>query len=187
MMMSATTWRVMGLAVIAWVAAPAMATPRDDVHEVTLDIDQDGRADRAALVRDTAAGSLDLYIFSGTGDAKLDLSSAPTFLKKNLATNLVLAFEPRGKGSLIVTTGCGGCSNDWSITLTIVHRGGEFLVAGFTREWDTRTGTGTCDVNLLTGKATLARNGARARPLKGKFAPVKLADWSSDTEPKACD
>jgi hypothetical protein len=184
--MATATWRAIGLA-IGLVAASASAAPLDDVHEMAIDIDQDGRADRAALVRDKASSGLDLYIFSGAGDAKLDLSRKATFVKKGLATSLVLAFEQRGKGSLVVTTGCGGCSNDWSITLTIVHRGGEFLIAGFTREWDTRNGTGTCDINFLTGKGTLTRDGAKARPLKGKFAPVKLADWSSEREPKACD
>jgi hypothetical protein len=187
MKMSATAWRLIGLAVVACVAAPAMAAPLDDIHEAVLDIDQDGRSDRAALVRSAATGGLDLYIFSGAGDAKLDLSRKPTFLKASLATNLVLAFEQRGKGSLVVTTGCGGCSNDWSITLTIVHRNGEYLVAGFTREWETRNGAGTCDVNYLTGKGTMTRNGAKARPLSGKFAPIKLMDWSDEKRPKACE
>jgi hypothetical protein len=187
MKMSATAWRLMALATVAWLAAPAMAAPLDDVHEVVFDIDQDGRPDRAALVRSAATSGLDLYVFSGAGDEKLDLSRKPTFLKTNLATNLVLAFAQRSKGSLIVTTGCGGCSNDWSITLTIVHRGGDYLVAGFTHEWETRNGAGTCDVNFLTGKGTLTRNGTKARPLVGKFAPVKLADWSDKKYPIACD
>jgi hypothetical protein len=184
--MAAALLRAMGLAT-ALLAVSALAAPLDDVHEVTLDIDQDGRADRAALVRNKTSGDLDLYIYSGAGDAKLDISHKPTSFKTSLATGLVLAFEQRGKGSLIVTTGCGGCSNDWSITLTIAHRGGEFLVAGFTREWETRVSAGTCAVNFLTGRGTLTRNGAKARPLAGKFVPIKLADWSSEKHPKACD
>ena len=185
--MATATWRVIGLAAIASIATPAMAAPLDDVHEVALDIDQDGRADRAALVRNKTSGDLDLYIYSGAGDAKLNLSRKPTFFKGSLATSLVLAFEQRGKGSLIVTTGCGGCSNDWSIKLTIAHRGGNYLVAGFTREWETRESTGTCDINFLAGKGTLTRNGAKAKSLAGKFAPIKLAEWSSEKYPKACD
>lgn len=182
-------WRAALFTVVALALPPALANagPLDDVHEATLDIDHDGKPDRAALVRDDTNHALDLYIYSGRGDEKLDLSRAPTLLKKGLAEALVLEFAPRGNGSLVVQYGCGGCSNDWTVTLTIVHRAGAFVVGGVTCDWDTRSGLGTCDINLLTGKGTLSRNLGKARPISGKFTPVKLADWSKEKRPKACE
>jgi hypothetical protein len=185
--MMAVRWHWALLAAIALASTPAIAAPLDDLHEATLDIDHDGKPDRAALVRDPESKAFDLHVYSGLGDAKLDLSRKPAVLKKALASGLVLAFESKGTGSLVVTTGCGGCSNDHSTTLTIVHRGGEFVVAGYTYDWETRNGSGKCDVNFLTGKGTLVRGVAKARPLKGKFAPIKLADWSDEKRPKGCD
>ncbi|MDF2114734.1 hypothetical protein PY365_04055 [Roseiarcaceae bacterium H3SJ34-1] len=153
--------------------------------ETTLDIDHDGKMDRAIMM------GADLYIYLSAGDEKPDLSRKPSFLRKDLATARVLAVESRGKGkpALIVKYGCGGCSNDFGTTLTIVYRGGQFLVGGVTYDWDTRSGIGSCDINFFTGRG-IATHGLhedkRTRRLKGIFAPVKLADWSDDKRPKAC-
>ena len=155
--------------------------------QTTLDIDQDGKMDRAVMV------DADLYIYLSVGDEKPDLSRQPSFLKKDLATARVLAVEskgkPGGRTALIVKYGCGGCSNDFGTTLTIVHRGGQFVVAGVTYDWDTRGGIGSCDINFLTGKGVATqglREDKRTRRLNGKFTPVKLADWSDDKRPRVC-
>ena len=179
------------LAALAWIIALSTGSmsvlaenkPPEVLNEVTLDIDNDGKMDRAVL-----AGAA-LYVYLAAGDEKLDLSRKPAFLKKDLTSGLILGFEAKGKGSLIVKYGCGGCSNDYATTLTIVHRGGEFLLAGFTYDWDTRNdGIGSCDINFLAGKGVTSRGlGARSKPINAKFAPVKLADWSDDKRPKACD
>jgi hypothetical protein len=87
---------------------------------------------------------------------------------------------------LLVHYGCGGCSNDYETTLTIAHRGGDFLVAGFTYNWETREGVGGCDINFLTGNGARSRGLAKARPVKARFTPVRLIDWSADKEPKVC-
>jgi hypothetical protein len=153
--------------------------------ETTLDIDHDGKMDRAAMVGG------DLYIYLSGGDEKLDLSRKPSFLKKDLATARVLAVESKAGRSpaLVIKYGCGGCSNDFGTTLTIVHRGRQFIVAGVSYDWDTRSGIGSCDVNFVTGKGVATQGlgeDKRTRRLKGKFTPVKLADWSDDMRPKAC-
>ncbi len=191
--MTTATWRGLVLAIVALAPPPvfAVAGPLDDLHEVALDIDNDGKMDRAALVRTPITDASTFIsiqdIYSGLGDDKLDLTRKPTVLKQAIATNLVLALESRAKGSLIVSYGCGGCSNDWAATLTIAHRSGNFVVAGYTLDWDTRNGAGKCDVNFLTGKGTLQRGSAKAKPLRGKFASIKLADWSEEKRPKACE
>ena len=175
------------LVLLAAAPMPVLAQ-NDPPIEVTLDMDKDGRMDRAALVRHPDHAQADLYIYLAAGDEKLDLSRKPTFLKKDLTAEGILSLESKGEGSLVFTYGCGGCSNDYGTSLTIVHRGGKFLVAGFTYAWDTRTGMGSCDINFLTGKGVITRglDGAGKR-IKGKFTPVLLADWSDDKRPKACD
>ena len=183
-------------AVLCTVAALAAAhahaqtpakSPLDDRHDVTLDIDYDGKPDHAALVRNRETKELDLVIEPSTWNANPSMSRRLSFTKNAIASGLVLDFAAKGKSSLVITTGCGGCSNDVSTTLTIVHRGRDFVVAGYTLAWDTRMGSGTCDVNFLTGKASLLRDGGNARPLRGRFALVKLEDWSNEKRPKECE
>ena len=214
------------IALIAFgVTAPAFAdVKREALYEVTLDIDRDGKMDRAVLVVVGGPGgrtdfgpmsderygleaeeSVDLYIYLAAGDEKLDLSRQPTFLKKGIAdteqTNWVQPLESTGNGSLIATFVYGwGARQSWGESLTIVHRGGEFLVAGYTRDWewgnevhkvdgswDVETLIGGCDINYLTGKGTMYRVLDEYRPMKGTFKLVKLADWQVGKRPKSCD
>ena len=64
-------------------------------------------------------------------------------------------------------------SNQYEPRMTIVDRGGEFLVAGFAQDWDMRASMGSCDINFLTGGG----GGARlAKPAIGN-SPIKLVDW----------
>ena len=138
---------------------------------------------------DPESTNVDLSIYLGVGDGKLDPSRKPAFRRQGFVLDWpLLAVESKGKGSLVIVSGCGGCSNDYSTTLTIVYRGGEFLVGGYTYEWETRESAGTCDINFLTGKGTMLEGiEGDGKPLAGTFTPVKLADWSDDTRPKACD
>jgi hypothetical protein len=77
----------------------------------------------------------------------------------------------------------GGCSNDIETKLTIVHRNGEFWVAGFSYGWETRDwGTGSCDINFLTGKGIRSRELAKSRPIEARFTRIKLADWSGEKQ-----
>ena len=181
-----------------WLAGMTASTPLhaednlflDRPAEVLLDIDRDGRMDRALLVRDAKAETVDLSIYLDDGQNAADLSRPPALLKKNLPfEGLLLALESQGEGSLILTYGCGGCSNNSSTTLTIVYREGQFLVGGYTYDWETRISAGRCDINFLTGKGTLALGlePEESVPLVGKFAPIKLSDWSEDTFPEACE
>jgi len=178
---------IAGLTAVCALAQTTPPSPLDDSYSVTLDIDHDGKPDRATLLRNPETHALDLRIELGAANDQPPTSRTQAVSKSSIASGLVLDFAARGKDSLVITTGCGGCSNDVSTTLTIAHRGGTFVVAGYTLAWDTRSGSGTCDVNFLTGKGTLARDGAKARPLKGRFAPVKLEDWSDEKRPQECE
>lgn len=147
--------------------------------DVTLDMDGDARADRAALVENAASGASDLYIFLGGGDAKLDLARPASIIKRGVASRVVQELRARD-ASLLVEDATGGASDDYDDTLTIVHRNGAFLVAGFTRDTDTRKdGVGHCEINFLTGRAFVSHgvDGA-AKPARARVKPVTLADWS---------
>jgi hypothetical protein len=174
------------MAAIPACALAENSLPLQSPYEVTLDIDHDGKMDRAVLAEDPASGNGDLSIYLAAGAAKPDYSRPPAILKKRLTTARILRFESSGKGSLIVMSGCGGCSNDYATTLTIVYRGGEFLIGGVAYDWDTRSGMGHCDVNFLTGKGVTSRGPTKGKPFKAKITPVKLADWSPEKQPKAC-
>ena len=159
-------------------AHAAEKTSPDGPREITLDIDRDGKPDRAVLTRVPESADADLTIFLNAGTEALDPSRPPALLRKNLVSGHVIGLETKGKGSLIVRYGCGGCSNDTETALTIIYRGGDFWVAGFTVN---------CDINYLTGKGVFSRgpNGKR-KPISAKFKLTKLADWSDDKRPTAC-
>ena len=91
--------------------------------------------------------------------------------------------------------GCGA-NKSWDQTLTIVYRGGEFLVAGYARDWDwnshladgsVETIMGGCDIDFLGGKGVVSDGLDEDTPIDGNFTPVKLTDWSDDLRPTACD
>jgi hypothetical protein len=109
----------------------------------------------------------------------------PDIVKAGITGGRVFDFEKLGT-SLIIQSGCGGCSNDTATRLTVVHRGGHFLIGGYALTWDTRNGRGHCDINFLTGRGTISVNGGKAKPLAERFKPVRLADWRKDEPPKAC-
>jgi hypothetical protein len=188
--------------VVALAMMPAAALARDKsrlevLYEVSLDIDNDRKADRAMAVQDADSAQADLYIYLAAGDAKPDLSRKPSFLKKAITEGSISGLESKGNGSLIVTA-CFGCgaSKSWAETLTIVHRHGEFLVAGYARDWDWNSHTsdgsvdtimGSCDIDFLSGKGVVSTMLDEAKPIAGKFSPVKLKDWSDDKRPSACN
>jgi len=154
--------------------------------ELRLDIDNDGMTDRVIIAPDADDIYRELHIYLGAGDEKLDPSRKPSFLKKEFMSDPIRALRSNDKGSLVVVYGRGG-SNDYENTLTIVHRGGQFLVAGYSSQWDTRRGIGSCDINFLSGKGFASKGiDGKNKPLRGKFSALKLADWSSDNIPKAC-
>jgi hypothetical protein len=188
--------------IVAFLAIPMSALAENEPmaeapFEITLDIDNDGQMDRAVMVQDPDNGQADLYVYLAAGDEKLDPSRKPTFIKKALTDGQVLELESKGKGSLSVTS-CFGCgaNKSWEETLTIVHRGAEFLVAGYSRNWDwnvqtsdgdVETTLGSCDINFLTGKGIASQGLDDGEPIEEKFTPMNLADWSNDSRPKSCD
>ena len=211
---------VVSFCAVALPAVAEVALKHEALYDVTLDIDGDGKMDRAVLVlvgpgradfgeltKDRygigEGERVDLHVYLGEGAAPLDISRKPSFVKENIVdveqTNWVQPPESRGKGALVVTSVYGwGASKSMGEGLTIIYRGGEFLVAGYTLDWewatavntpvfDVKTSDGTCDINFLAGKGDVSFDGNAKKPLKGKFKTTRLADWSEKKRPKICD
>ena len=157
------------------------------LFEVTLDIDHDGQPDRAVLTESADGDTTDLAIF-------LSADRQP-FVKLAVIAGEANGMERTGKSSLVIKSGYNLHASTWDETLTIVYRGGQFMVAGFTREWDwnvrtsdsaVETAMGGCAINYLTGKGRASDGLEDSKPVKGKFKPVRLADWSAGTLPQIC-
>ena len=160
----------------------ALSPLRAEPLAVMLDLDGDGAPDRAVLTPHAADAGADLTIVWGEAVGR---SSRLAFTKRDIGEGHVFGLSASGR-SLIVSFGCGGCSDDEEVTLTIVNRSGRMLVAGYRFDWDRRNGQGSCDINLLTGRATRTRGLAGPRPMQGRFRPVLLADWLPDEFQAAC-
>ena len=189
----------------AWVAvlfATAISStqaedaPPPVLSAITFDLNGDGTPDRAELLQGAEPTLADLAITlvprggigqerSSAGDAT-GLPRQQSILKKGLAEGHVFSLERSANGSLVVHAGCGGCSNDYETTLTIIHRGDRFTVAGFAFDWDTRESRGACDINLLTGRAVVSNGEAKPKPLRSHFVPIALADWSDERLTALC-
>lgn len=193
---AALLW-IVALAAVPMSALAQNEPPADAPLEVSLDMDHDGRMDRAVVVEDPDSADAVLSIYLGAGDEKLDPSRKPTFVKKAVTEGRVLELAAKGKGSLTVTS-CSGCgaNKSWDETLTIVYRGGKFLVAGFSRSWElndqkadgsVETTLGSCDINYLTGKGVASKDLSDGKPIAGKFTPKTLEDWEADKRPKPCE
>ena len=72
-----------GIVALALVTMSALAEPSVKLlSEITLDIDHDGKPDRAVAVEETDSGQGDLYVYLAAGDEKTDLSRQPSFSKR---------------------------------------------------------------------------------------------------------
>ncbi len=148
---------------------------------VATDLTGDGLTDRAELSVTEEGGEADLNIWVRTADGQLDLRTT---------AKSVIWVGPGGQGPEITVSPNGSLLihsvNDsigrerWQQTLTVAWRNDTFVLAGFTYYWhDTLDpeNSGTCDVNLLTGKGERTR-GTFLRPIeihtKSGSGPIDL-------------
>ncbi|MDB5551792.1 MAG: hypothetical protein JWL86_1776 [Rhizobium sp.] len=132
-------------------------TKSEVLYQTSLDIDRDGKPDKAALVlvgpgrtdfheltRDRYGlgqdERVDLYIYLGKGGENADLRQRPDFIRQRIAdperVSWVQPLEVSKSGSLRISAAHQwGSSHDWTEILTVVYRNGEPVVAGFTMGW----------------------------------------------------
>lgn len=178
-------------------ASPCLAEGVGRVEwNVTSDIDGDGMLDRALLVAAPDGLTTDLHVFFRTSDAGPRADAKPDVVKKAVASGTILAFESRERGRLSVTS-CTGCSSMSSLeqTLTVVYRGDQFVVGGFTRGWElSRRRTdgnvevkmGSCSIDYLTGEGRVGKDLDGEKLVKERFKPIALGDWSDKLYPDIC-
>ena len=192
--------------------AARAAEPELVLFDTVVDFNRDGLADQAALIVTGAqtsgwehkagfayplgpARGVELAFYPGAGAGPLDVAAPAAFRLPYLVDegrfDWVQSLEATAQGSLKVSTAFApGASDTAEQVLTLVWRKGAPWVAGYTIGWERRDGAGTCDVNLLTGKALLTEGvdpGGPAKRLKGRFKAVPLSGWSEKTRPKVCD
>jgi hypothetical protein len=80
-----------GIVALAAGALPALAQDKPSLA-ATLDIDRDGKMDRAVMV------DADLYIYLGAGDEKPDTSRTPSFVKKIWRRRWFLGWKAKARG-----------------------------------------------------------------------------------------
>jgi hypothetical protein len=190
--------RTLGLATAALLAAaPAHAgaaeadvgrSPNDVVSAVTLDMNGDGRFDRAVLVEEDDTVTLLVYLSAPDRDDRRDRRLA--IVKPAVAWNGGMwgqqpSLEVNARGSLLVRSANESIGRDrWSQTLTVAYKNGTFLVAGLTfnrrDSLDPEAAT-ACDLNYLSGQGI--RNG---KPIRLAARTPLLADWSDEARPKEC-
>jgi hypothetical protein len=178
------------IAALALIPAGARADDKPTLkplYDVALDLDHDGRLDRAVVVHDPASIYAALYIYLGAGNGPLDIRRRPSFVKKDLTTDPVTGLAANGHALVVKYGRVGLGSNQYEMSLTIMRRRGEFWVTRFTASWDMRDGSlGSCAIDFLRGKGVAARGHGRNKRVRAKLTPIKLADWSEDKRPNAC-
>ncbi len=178
-------------------AGPARAAPADPAEPrlqdvlsaVTLAFGEGGGFDRAVLTQGEEGADLAIYrdVPAPGRDAAM---LRPAFAKADVAWSgqswgTLASLSVNGRGALVITSENDAIGrNRWHMALTVVSRGGRYLVVGITRdERDTLDPTlaAACDLNLSTGKGTVG-----GRPVTMPPGPVPLADWSDGRIPKGC-
>ncbi|NYZ17606.1 hypothetical protein HL658_34110 [Azospirillum sp. RWY-5-1] len=173
---------------------PAGAMPAQPwIASATGDIDGDGVPDRAALSGDGDSVSLSVFL-SGTAREPAGpvgpADVAPTIHRDGLGwmgdmegQRPEIAVTARGSLTVVFQNEAIG-RNRWRETLTIAHRGGVLVVAGYTHESrDTLApdASSRCDVNLLTGKGE--KNGT---PFTVPARRVPVTEWTDAAVPQPC-
>lgn len=118
------------------------------------DWNDDGQSDLAVLV-DDGDGAADLLIYAGATDGLRLVEQVPGAIVNGAMAGQRPTLEPRSASSFMLRVEWLGIGRTpWIGEVTIAHRGGAYLVAGFTHAFSDRLDPGRhgrCDVNLLSG------------------------------------
>lgn len=172
------------LAIVFLLATPAAA--QSVLGVVSSDLDQSGGAETFTLL-DNGQGSADLQIDDTALGTRFGAEIAWV---GGIGQTPTITLAPNGSVQIISMNDSIGRGR-WELTLTIAYRDDDYLVAGYTYAWrDTLdlADNGVCDVNLLSGRGEVTRNGGPKLSFKtNEFAtPVTSWNWSSFGPNDAC-
>jgi hypothetical protein len=174
------------LAALAAGSALAADAPTK-LAEVSGDLNADGVADRAVLLREADGDDVDLAVYLSTAG---QAATQPTVYVKALGwagdmDGTAPEISISHTGSLIVVFQNDSIGRDrWRQQLTIAFRHGELVVAGYgyqTRDTLNPRHATHCDLNLLSGHGVV-----NAKPVKLDAAAPRLTEWSQKSLPETC-
>lgn len=148
---------------------------------------QNGDYYRAVLVNND--GGADLYIFSrDINEIHLE-TAAPAIAVTGIGGSDASLTMTESGALRVNSENIAIGRHRWQQTLTIVRRGGRFVVAGYTYSfYDTlavdangEVLTGECDVNLLTGKGFMD-----GKAIRSSLKAPPVSEWTMDTSPPEC-
>ena len=166
---------------------PTASLAQDFAATLDADLNGDGLPDQAKLTETPEGGAADLTIFLGQPDGSLkqDVIAKSLVWVGGLYQQPELSINPHG--SLLLNSMNESIGRDrWHQTLTVAWRDDIFMLAGFTYSWyDTLDleNSGTCDVNLLTGKGkvNVGNEHIETSTFRTKSRSVPIDKW--DREP----
>lgn len=165
------------------ILAGAAAAAQPLAGPVASDLDGDGAAESFTLI-DAGDNRAELRI----EEAGVEVLTAPNIAwTGGIGQQPELSLAPNG--SVRLTSMNESIGRDrWRITLTIAYRDGAHRVAGYTYGWyDTLDpeANGTCDLNLLTGRGSLSKDGGAGRAIRTMMKPLPVTEWTMDIGPPA--
>jgi hypothetical protein len=136
---------------------------------------------------------VDLFIYLNVGDGPIDLTKVPTLRKDNLIGVddlffvMPLAVNARGSLRVVSSNGFGNTLNTTE-TLTIVHRDGRFVVAGFASDfYNSRDDSSIhCSINYLNGTSVSRSDSSKDKVTPHKLKAKSLSDWRNEDTGELC-
>ncbi|MBS9715351.1 hypothetical protein ACFFUT_14230 [Pseudohalocynthiibacter aestuariivivens] len=185
--------RIFAILAVLLPAVAAAQTPEinadEIIHEISADLDADGRTDKALLLSDID-GFASLVILSNSELETPEITYAPQIAWRGLAAGTIPELKLNERGSLQVHSMNESIGRHrWHRIATIAFRKNDFILAGFTYNWyDTLelSEYGTCDVNFLTGNGVLQRGENAETSAFTVFAGAIPIEDFDDTIPEPC-
>jgi hypothetical protein len=151
------------------------------VTRIAGDFDGDGRVEVAEV---SAGETVRLVIREG---ARVEAEAPAIAWLPGVGEGPWISVNPQG--SLVVEVGHFGIGRSkWEMRVTVAHRDGAWRVAGLDLGGFDALTPGSdmvCEVNLLTGRGTVAAGGA-VRKVAGPRPAPPVADWTEDDPLALC-
>ena len=193
--------RPLCLSLLLALPLPAQALPDDPgwppgalLAALSGDWNGNGEGDLAVLV-DDGEGSADLLIHEGDHAGMVLALHVPGVIVHGGMGSGRPQLSARSDTSFAISQDWLGIGRTpWTQSLTIAHRGGAYVLAGFTHEFADRLDParhGRCDVNLLSGRWEgdfTPASGQPTRQRQGQDGPraFPVNDMTEDYFPQVC-
>jgi hypothetical protein len=159
-------------------SAPAAAGPAKTVATLSGDFDKDGKPDQAVVAvtsMDEQTAGITITMGDGRAFSNPKIASITAMGDDEASISHALQARVTPSGSIVISSLKDWGTSVWSADTTVAYRGGKFVVAGFTYNYQYREQSGDCDLNFLTGTGKV----------NGKTVKVPAKDRSLESEDAA--